>query len=77
MQQLRRRPLNRIARQGMSQLGIKKVHYMKYELSAEEIQHIERYRDLLPEFQETLDKQLQVLFELQRQLIKDALETAQ
>lgn len=31
---------------------------MKYELSAEEIQHIERYRDLLPEFQEALDKQL-------------------
>lgn len=50
---------------------------MKYELSAEEIQHIERYRDLLPEFQEALDKQLQVLFELQRQLVKEALEADQ
>ena len=50
---------------------------MKYELSAEEIQHIEQYRDLLPEFQESLDKQLQVLFELQRQIVKEALEAAQ
>ena len=50
---------------------------MKYELSAEEIQHIERYRDLLPEFQEALDKQFQVLFELQRQIVKEALEASQ
>lgn len=50
---------------------------MKYELSAEEVQHIERYRDLLPEFQEALDKQLQVLFELQRQIVKEALEASQ
>lgn len=50
---------------------------MKYELSAEEIQHIERYRDLLPEFQEALDKQLQALFELQRQIVKEALEASQ
>ena len=28
---------------------------MKYELSAEETQHIEQYRDLLPEFQSALD----------------------
>lgn len=47
---------------------------MKYELSTEEIQHIERYRDLLPEFQNTLDKQLEVLFGLQRQIIKESLD---
>lgn len=47
---------------------------MKYELSAEEIQHIERYRDLLPEFQEALDKQLQALSELQRQVVKEVLK---
>lgn len=46
---------------------------MKYELSKEEIRHIERYRDLLPEFREALDKQLQALFELQRQILKDAI----
>lgn len=48
---------------------------MKYELSAEEIQHIERYRDLLPEFQSTLDKQMQGLFELQTQLMKETFES--
>ncbi len=31
---------------------------MQYELSVEEVQHIEKYRDLLPEFQVALDKQL-------------------
>lgn len=46
---------------------------MKYELSTEEIRHIERYRDLLPEFQEALDKQMQALFELQRRILKDAI----
>lgn len=46
---------------------------MKYELSTEEIRHIEQYRDLLPEFQEALDKQIQALFELQRQLVKEAI----
>lgn len=48
---------------------------MKYELSAEEIQHIDRYRDLLPEFQEALDKQLQALFELQKQIVKEVLKS--
>ena len=47
---------------------------MNYELSAEELQHIERYRDLLPEFQEALDKQIQALFELQRQIVKEAIQ---
>ena len=50
---------------------------MKYELSAEGIQHIERYRDLSPEFQAVIDKQIQALFELQRQLVKEALEASQ
>ena len=46
---------------------------MTYELSAEELQHIEQYRDLLPEFQAALDKQMQALFELQRQIVKEAI----
>ena len=48
---------------------------MRYELSAEEIQHIDRYRDQLPEFQEALDKQLQALFELQKQIVKEVLKS--
>lgn len=48
---------------------------MQYELSAEEIRHIEKYRDLLPEFQTALDKQLQTLFELQTQIMKETFES--
>lgn len=48
---------------------------MMYELSTEEIRHIEQYRDLLPEFQDALDKQLQALFELQRQIVKEAIQS--
>ena len=48
---------------------------MQYELSTEEIRHIEKYRDLLPEFQEALDKQLQALFELQTQIMKETFES--
>ena len=48
---------------------------MQYELSAEEIQHIEKYRDLLPKFQEALDKQVQALFELQTQIMKETFES--
>ena len=47
---------------------------MKYELSSEEIRHIERYRDLLPEFQETLDKQIDALFDLQTRVVKEMLQ---
>lgn len=50
---------------------------MKYNLSKEEIQHIERYRNLLPEYQKALNKQLQILFELQRRTVKESLETVQ
>lgn len=50
---------------------------MQYELSAEEIQHIERYRNLSPEFQAVIDKQIPALIELQRQLVKEAFEAAQ
>lgn len=49
---------------------------MQYELSIQEVQHIERYRDLLPEFQSVLDTHLQSYFELQTQLLKDAFELA-
>lgn len=50
---------------------------MEYELSAEEIQHIERYRDLLPEFQSALDKHMLSLFELQTQIMKETFESMQ
>lgn len=48
---------------------------MKYELSTEEIQHIERYRELLPEFQAALDSQMKVLFDLQTTIVKEAIRT--
>lgn len=50
---------------------------MKYDLSKEEIQHIERYRKLFPEFQKALNKQLRVLIELQRQIVKGTLDDTQ
>ena len=46
---------------------------MQYELSAKEIRHIERYHDLLPELQETLNKQLEALFDLQACVVKEML----
>lgn len=48
---------------------------MQYELSTEEIRHIEKYRDLLPEFQKALDKEMKVLFELQTKLMKETFES--
>lgn len=42
-----------------------------YELSEEEVQFIEKYRDLLPEFQAALDKQAKVLFALQTEIVKE------
>lgn len=48
---------------------------MKYELSAEEIQFIERYRDLLPEFQAALDSQMKSLFDLQASIVKEMIQT--
>lgn len=42
---------------------------MKYELSAEEIEHIEQYRNLLPEFQVALDSQMKALFDLQASIV--------
>lgn len=50
---------------------------MQYELSEQEVQFIEKYRDLLPEFQKALDKQATVLFELQTQLMKETIENLQ
>ena len=46
---------------------------MKYELSDEEVQLIENYRNLLPEFQKSADANLQTLFELQTEIIKQAI----
>lgn len=46
---------------------------MKYELSEEEIQHIENFRNLLPEFQKALDANLQSLFDLQTDIVKEAI----
>lgn len=50
---------------------------MQYDLSKQEVQHIEKYRDLLPEFQKALDKQAKVLFDLQTQLMKETIENLQ
>lgn len=44
---------------------------MKYELSEDEVLLVEKYRDLLPEFQEALNKQAQSLFELQTSIAKE------
>lgn len=46
---------------------------MLYELSQEEIEHIERYRNLTEEFQVALDAQLKVLFDLQTKIFKEML----
>lgn len=46
---------------------------MQYELSQEEIQHIEKYRDLTEEFQKALDAQMKVLFDLQTNIFKEML----
>ena len=46
---------------------------MQYELSQEEIQHIEKYRDLPDEFQKALDAQMRVLFDLQTNIFKEML----
>ena len=48
---------------------------MLCELSEQEALHLERYRDLLPEFQEALDKEIKVLFELQTQLMKETFDS--
>jgi hypothetical protein len=47
---------------------------MKYELTEKEAQYIEKYRDLLPEFQEALEKHAQTLFELQTRIVKESLD---
>ena len=44
---------------------------MKYDLSEEEVQFIEKYRDLLPEFQAALDEQAKILFDLQTKVVKE------
>lgn len=46
---------------------------MQYELSEQEIQHIERYRDLTEEFQSALDAQMETLFQLQTEIFKEML----
>jgi len=41
---------------------------MMYDLSEQEIKHIEKYRDLTEEFQAALDEQAEALYRLQRRL---------
>lgn len=48
-------------------------YVMKYELSENEIQLVEKYRDLLPEFHEALNQHTQALFELQTSIVKELL----
>ena len=48
---------------------------MMCELSKQETQHIEKYRDLRPEFQKALDREMKVLFELQTTLMKETLKS--
>ena len=48
---------------------------MLYELSQEEIDHIEKYRDLTEEFQKALDAQMKALHELQTNIFKEILGT--
>lgn len=50
---------------------------MKYDLKDNEIWHIERFRKLLPEFQNALDEQADALWKLQTQIIKDAIQADQ
>lgn len=47
---------------------------MKYELSENEIQLVQNYRDLLPEFQEALEKHAQIRFELQTRIVRESLK---
>lgn len=47
---------------------------MLYELSKEEIEHIERYRDLTEEFQEALNSQMKALFDLQKTIFREMLQ---
>lgn len=44
---------------------------MMYDLSEQEIQHIEKYRDLTEEFQTTLDEQADILFRTQTRIFKE------
>lgn len=44
---------------------------MKYELSEDEIRLVEKYRNLSPEFQAALIKQMQVLYDLQIVLVAE------
>jgi|GEM_PF-4841401 hypothetical protein len=46
---------------------------MKYEITEEERSHIEKYRDLLPEFQKVADANMQELLQLQTTVMRAAL----
>ena len=47
--------------------------YMQYDLTPQEIKHIENYRNLFPEFQKTLDKQMKALHDLQIGIVKQSI----
>lgn len=44
---------------------------MNYELNEKEAQIVEKFRDLLPEFQTALGEQVKVLLDLQSKIIKE------
>lgn len=46
---------------------------MQYDLTPQEIKHIENYRNLFPEFQKTLDKQMKALHDLQIGIVKQSI----
>lgn len=52
---------------------MKGAFLMNYELSQEEINHIEKYRDLFDDFQKAADENMKTLFELQTSTIKQLL----
>lgn len=47
---------------------------MKYDLTAEEAQHIEAYRNLLDEFKKAADANLEELFTLQTEVMRNILQ---
>lgn len=47
---------------------------MRYELDEKEVQIVEKFRNLLPEFQAALDTHADTLFELQTKIFKELLK---
>lgn len=47
---------------------------MQYDLTPQEIKHIENYRNLFPDLQKALDKQMKALHDLQVGIIKQSIK---